>query len=324
LAGFFVGAFRAPAALRFQAHPERRFMKKALFMLAALVLSAAGVAHAQTTVRAGGASTSDPSVVNRSGAPVDVDKIIRTLARKEAEFRSALNNYSFERDATVQTIGMGGQVSGEYRRVSRFVFDDGGRRFEKITFFPVSTLSGLSITPEDLEDLGGVQVFALETSKLQEYNFSYVGKERIDDLDLYVFDVTPKVLSDPRRLKQIEKSKTPERYFHGRIWVDDKDYQIVKARGKGVPEVGQQRFPTFETYRENIDGRFWFPTYTYADDELVFNNGFVVRIRMKVKYTDFQRLKGKARIIEEGDPGAIAPEDPAPAATPAPTPRPKP
>ncbi|HZI18196.1 MAG TPA: hypothetical protein VEY09_06315 [Pyrinomonadaceae bacterium] len=303
-------------------------MRKAfLTLLAVLALTAAGGrAWAQTTASATAAPASGPSVVNRSGAPVDVDRIIRTLAQKEAEFRTALNNYSFERDATVQTIGMGGQVSGEYRRVSRFVFDDTGRRFEKITFFPVSTLSAISITPEDLEDLGGVQVFALETAKLHEYDFSFVGKERIDDLDLYVFDVTPKVMSDARRIKQIEKSKTPERYFQGRIWVDDKDFQIVKARGKGVPEVGQQRFPTFETYRENIDGRFWFPTYTYADDELVFKSGQVVRVRMRVTYKDFQRLRGKARIIEEGDPGIDAPADgsPVPQPTPAPSPRPKP
>jgi len=306
-------------------------MRKALFTLlaAAAVSAAAGQTLGQTTAASAGGSAA-PSVVNRSGAPVDVDKIIRTLAQKEGEFRSALNNYSFERDATVQTIGMGGQISGEYRRVSRFVFDDSGRRFEKITFFPISTLRDISISPEDLEDLGGVQVFALETAKLHEYDFSYVGKEKIDDLDLFVFDVTPKVMSDQRRLKQIERSKTPERYFQGRIWVDDKDFQIVKARGKGVPEVGDQRFPTFETYRENIDGRFWFPTYTYADDELVFKSGQVVRVRMRVKFADFQRLKGKARIIEEGDPGTDAPEGqgtapaPTPASSPAPAPTPKP
>jgi hypothetical protein len=296
---------------------------------------AAGATYAQTTpVSASGGA--GPTVVNRSGAPVDVDRIIRTLAQKEAEFRAALNNYSFERDAVVQTIGMGGQVSGEYRRVSRFVFDDSGRRYEKILQFPVPTLTEISVTPEDLEDLGGVQVFALETSKLSEYDFSYVGREKIDELDLYVFDVTPKVMSDPRRLKQIEKSKTPERYFQGRIWVDDKDFQIVKARGKGVPEIKDQRFPTFETYRENIDGRYWFPTYTYADDELVFKSGQVTRIRMRIKFTDFQRLKGKARIIEEGDPGDVPVEDekpadekpapaPPPTSTPAPpTARPKP
>ena len=31
------------------------------------------------------------------------------------------------------------------------------------------------------------------------YNFMYLGKEHIDELDLYVFEVTPKVIPDPKR-----------------------------------------------------------------------------------------------------------------------------
>ena len=193
----------------------------------------------------------------------------------------------------IQTIGQGGQITGEYHRVSTFVFDDQGNRFEKIGFFPVPTIVDLQITNEDIEDLGGIQPFALEANKIGQYNFTYVGKEKIDELDLHVFDVAPKVMPDPKKSK--------ERYFQGRIWVDTKDLQIVKVRGKGVPE-GKQRFPVFETYREQIDGRYWFPTYTYADEELVFPSGQVVHMRMRVRYMNFERLRGRATIIEEDAP----------------------
>ncbi|MER3427194.1 MAG: hypothetical protein C4334_03700 [Pyrinomonas sp.] len=225
--------------------------------------------------------------------PPNIEAIIRAFAAKETEFRRALNQYSFKRDAVIQTIGMGGQITGEYHRVSQFVFDDQGNRYEKIIFFPVPTLTEISVTPEDLEDLGGIQPFALEASKIDKYDIRYVGKERIDEIDTYVFDVAPKVVPDPKKSK--------ERFFQGRIWVDDRDLQIVKARGKGVPE-GKQRFPLFETYRENIDGRYWFPTYTYADDELVFDSGQTVHVRMRVKYSDFERFRSKVRIIEEDEP----------------------
>ena len=268
-----------------------------------------------------------PSVVNRSGSPVDVARIIRTFTQKETEFRKALNNYEFKRDAVIQTIGGFNSITGEYHRTSRFVFDDSGTRFEKILHFPMPTLTGLQITPEDIEDLGGVQAFALESNKIGEYDFAYAGTEKIDDLNLYVFDVTPKILSNQARMKQLKSSKSPERFFQGRIWVDDQDFQIVKARGKGVPEF-DQRFPTFETYRENIDGKYWFPTYSYADDELVFKDGSTVHIRLRVKYTEFNRLRGRATVIEEGDPGDVKEkeEPPAkPAATPTPPPaKPKP
>jgi hypothetical protein len=286
-------------------------MKRVLFpvLAAAALCSASAFAQTQTTPAAGA-----PSVVNRSGSPADVERIIRAFTQKETEFRKALNEYGFRRDAVLQTIAFGGQISGEYHRVSRFVFDDSGNRFEKILRFPVPTMSEITITAEDLEDLGGVQSFALESSKIHEYDFAYVGKEKIDELDTYVFDVTPKILADARRLAAAEKSKTPERYFRGRIWVDDQDLQIVKARGKGVPE-GKQRFPTFETYREQIDGKYWFPTYTYADDELNFKTGQTVHLRMRIKFTDFERLRGRATVIEQGDESK---EDQKPAPTPTP------
>src|SRR2546422_3434626 len=120
-----------------------------------------------------------------------IDEIIRKFTAKETQFRRALNEYFFKRDALVQVLGMGGQVIGEYHRVSDFTFDDQGNRFEKINFFPMPSFTG--VTQEDLEDLGGVNPFALEAAKLDQYNFKYVGKERIDELDLYVFDVSPKI-----------------------------------------------------------------------------------------------------------------------------------
>jgi hypothetical protein len=218
-----------------------------------------------------------------------VDAVIRAFTAKETEFRRALNSYAFKRDALVQEIGMGGQVVSEYHRVSDFTFDDQGNRFEKINFFPMPSFAAM--TAEDLEDLGGVNPFALEASKLSQYNFKYVGKERIDELDLYVFDVAPKVMP----------KKSIERFFIGRIWVDDHDLQIVKSKGKGVPETKENKFPIVETYREEIDGKYWFPTYSYADDDLVFDNGQDLRIRMRVKYFDYKVGRGKVTITEVGE-----------------------
>lgn len=223
--------------------------------------------------------------------PVEVERIVSAFSSKETEFRRALNEYAFKRDAVIQTIGMGGQVTGEYHRTSQFVFDDGGNRFERITYFPQPSLTEVTVTNEDIEDLGGVQPFALEAAKIGQYNFAYKGTEHIDELDTYVFDVEPKVLP----------KKVSERFFQGRIWVDTQDLQIVKVRGKGVPE-GDQRFPVFETYRQHIDGRYWFPTYTYADDQLVFPKGDAVHLRMLVRYSDFKKFRGEVKITEANEP----------------------
>ena len=218
----------------------------------------------------------------------EIDRIINTFTAKEKQFRQALLEYSFTRDALMQSMGMGGQVTGEYHRVSLFTFDDSGTRYEKITRFPMPSFQ--SITQEDLDDLGGIQPFALEPSKISQYNFKYVGKEKIDELMLHVFDVSPKLMPNPKKSK--------ERFFLGRIWVDEQELQIVKTRGKGVPETKENKFPTIETYREQIDGRYWFPTYSYADEELLFDNGNTLHVRVKVKYSDFQLARAKVKITE--------------------------
>ncbi|HEX6649195.1 MAG TPA: TonB family protein [Pyrinomonadaceae bacterium] len=244
--------------------------------LALVVLTAVGV-------------SSQTPAANGAVNPIDSDRIIRAFTAKEVQFRHALNQYSFKRDALIQSIGMGGQVIGEYHRVSTFTFDDNGTRYEKITFFPMSSLP--EVTQEDIEDLGGVSPFALEPDKIDQYNFRYVGKEKIDELNLYIFDVTPKVIPDPKKIKN--------RLFTGRIWVDDQDLQIVKTKGKGVPETKKNKFPTVETYREHIDGRYWFPTYSYADEELIFEDGGSIHVRMKVRYTDFVFTQAQLKVVTE-------------------------
>jgi hypothetical protein len=239
------------------------------------------------------AAQGDPS-------PAEIDRIIRTFTAKETQFRKALNMYSFKRDALIQSLGMGGQVTGEYHRVSHFTFDDQGNRYEKISYFPMPSFAG--VTQEDLEDLGGISPFALEPSMIDRYNIKYVGKEKIDELNLYVFDVSPKVMPDPKKIK--------ERLFLGRVWVDDQELQIVKTRGKGVPETKINKFPNVETYREQIEGRYWFPTYSYADEELIFDNGEPLHIRMKVRYTDFALAKADVKVVEIGEADSSKKETP--------------
>jgi hypothetical protein len=284
----------------------RRFsyLTLALAILSLLSLSA----QAQQTAKPAAAASSAPTI--DANKPVDTERIIRALAAKETEFRRALNNYAFKREAIMQSIGMGGQITGEYHRVSNFTFDDSGMRFEKISFFPMPSLD--AVTPEDLEDLGGINQFALEASKIDKYSFTYVGKEHIDELDLYVFDVAPKVMPSSKNLK--------ERLFLGRIWVDDQDLQIVKTRGKGVPETRDNKFPVFETYRQQIDGKYWFPVLAYADEELIYDNAPSLHIRARIKYSEYKMGHSDVKIIE-GDVFDETEQKPEQQPKPAPTPK---
>jgi hypothetical protein len=234
-------------------------------------------------------------------SPAEIDKIVGKFTQNEQLFRRALNVYAFSRNATVQTIGMGGQITGTFRRDSFLTFDPNGARVEKIRFAPISTLTEIEITQADLENLGGLDPFAIEPKHLDKYKFTYLGKEKIDELDLFVFDVAPKVMP--------KAEKDGLQLFAGRIWVDDRDLLIVKSKGKAVPEWKDERFPTIETWRENVDGKYWFPSYSASDDELVFKNGQVVKIKVRVKYSNYSVGRTDVKVIE-GEEDVIEPAAP--------------
>ncbi len=230
-------------------------------------------------------------VVKSDLSAADIERVVAKFTENEEAFRSALTSYVFKRYATINIIGLGGQIAGTYRRDSFMSFTQDGGRFEKVLFAPVATTPPGFMTPEDLEDLGGVNPFALNPKYISQYNFSYVGVENIDELSLYVFDITPKAIPDPKKTKQ--------RLFTGRIWVDVDDLMIVKSRGKAVPETKENKFPVVETTRQQVDGKYWFPADARSDDELVFDNGSVIRLKMRVKFTEYAVGRSEVRILDD-------------------------
>jgi len=230
---------------------------------------------------------------------ITVEEIIRKFAAKEKEFKEARENYTYRQTVKVQTLD-GDTVDGEYQQIVDILFDDRGRRSENVVYAPQSTLRRIGISREDQDDLEKRIPFVLTSDEIGEYNIIYVGKQHVDEIDTYVFDIAPKIM---------EKAK---RYFQGRIWVDDRDFQIVKTYGKNVPDIRKKNeenlFPKFTTWREQIDGRYWFPTYTRADDTLHFTNQDV-RMRMIVKYTDYKRFGSQTRITYAGEELPKGPEE---------------
>jgi hypothetical protein len=239
------------------------------------------------------AAPQKPTGITKEPPSVPVDQIIQRFAAAESEFKMERDNFTYVQTFVVQTIGLGGRPDGEYRMTSDISFTPAGKRYEKVTYAPPSTLERISLSQEDLDDLRNVQPFVLTTEDLPKYDVTYVGREQVDEIGTYVFDVAP---------KKIEKN---QRYFQGRIWVDDRDLEVVKSYGKAVPDIhkgGQDNvFPRFETYRENIEGHYWFPTYTSSDDTLQFKTGSV-RIHMMVRYTDYMRFRVSIRLVPGATP----------------------
>ena len=220
------------------------------------------------------------------------EEITQRFAAKEKEFKIALDQYGYRQTVKVQTVD-GDTVDGEYQQVFDVSFDDQGKKVKNVVFAPQSSLQRIMMTEQDIDDIENRLPFVLTSDEINEYSILYAGQQQEDDLHCYVFDIAP---------KQIEGKK---RYFQGRIWVDDKDFQIVKTYGKSVPDIRKKKdnenlFPKFTTYREQVvDGPYWFPVYTRADDTLHFSTGDV-KIREIVKYTNYKKFGANSKITYDG------------------------
>lgn len=278
---------------------------RTLFASLAALLWLSAPTAAQFTIGSGNVQQV-PDIANEGSGPLDpaqpksvsVQEIIQKFTAKEDEFKDARDHYTWTEDVKYVLLD-GISVIGEFRQVSDIVYDDRGRRLENVKFAPQTSLY---ITKEDMDDLRKRTAFSLTTEELPKYQVLYAGQQKVDELQTYVFDVAPKT---------IEKG---QRYFQGRIWVDNQDMQIVKTYGKGVPDIGfnlspkkkkrhpedEQLFPHFVTYREQIDGKFWFPTYSKADEVLHFSTADN-HVKAIVKYTDYKRFGTNVKIIYGND-----------------------
>jgi hypothetical protein len=245
-------------------------------------------------------------------AGITPEQIIAKFGAREAEFAQARENYTFRQSVKVDTIDSDtNKIDGEYQQVTDITFNAEGKREEHVVFAPQNTLERVMMTPTDFDEIEHRLPFILTTDDLPKYDVTYVGRQKVDDLDTYVFDAGP---------NHIEKN---HHYFKGRVWVDQQDLQIVLVNGTTVPQDTRPGHadlqPPFTTYYEQVDGKYWFPTYTKAEGVLHFpaQNGALseeVHMRSIVKYTDYKQFRATSRIIYDGqditnkkDPNATTP-----------------
>lgn len=234
-------------------------------------------------------SPSPAVAAERSAA--EVEQIIDQFVANETAAAKSRQQYTYRQSVNMTEYNEGGKPGGKWELIQDIIFDSDNRRTERVVYAPVVSLRRLSLSPQDEQDLRDVQPFVMTSEERPFYAVTYLGDEKIDEIDCYVFSVKP---------HEIVKGK---RYFQGQVWVDKVDVQIVKTYGKGVgyqKKNADEQFPAFETYRQQIDDAYWFPVYTYADDTLQFRNGNNVRIKFIVKYEDYKKF-GADTTITFGD-----------------------
>jgi hypothetical protein len=228
---------------------------------------------------------SAPLQADQTAARVDLssEQIIQQFTQKETEFYDAWIQYAYTQTAVVRVVSVDGIPQKEKMTIiSQVVFNDDGTREVKL-ISQTGRLRSVGFTEEDRDVIDNINPFALTEKELSLYNLKYQGKEHVDELNCYVFSVKPK------------STKGKRLYFDGTIWVDDRDLQVVRTFGKAVPQSRDNQFPEFETIRQVVDGKYWFPVWTHADSKLIFPDQ-EVRIEETITYEDYKRFGSKATI----------------------------
>jgi hypothetical protein len=212
---------------------------------------------------------------------------MKQIAAVESAAQQAQSNYTYRQTVTVEELDPHGGMSGDYREVRDIIFSPASsQRTEEFVGKPQSRLKHLQLTDEDFRDIREIQPFLLTTEQMFLYDTRYRGEETMDGVECYVIGIKPRQILDGQRL------------FDGDIWVDKKDFSVVRAEGQAVPQIittkSENLFPHFTTIRQNVDGHR-FPVMTYADDTLYFRNG-PQRIKLVIRYSDYKKFGSESKI----------------------------
>ena len=270
-----------------------RILPRTLLALALVAAAAPLAAQNNATQGFGPLDPSQPTGTT-------IEQILQKMGARETAFEAARNQYEFRQTVKIDTINDDtNRPDGEYQQVTDITFTPDGKRVEHVVFAPQNTLERVILTENDMRDIAERIPFILTQAQLPDYNLTYLGKQRVDELDTYVFDCAPKVLVKGHR------------YFQGKVWVDQQDNEIVLVNGLNVPQDTRKGHedlsPPFTTYYEQIDGNYWFPVYTKAEGILHFQaqEGAMSQddhMRAIVRFTNYKKFNFHTNIkITYGD-----------------------
>jgi hypothetical protein len=215
------------------------------------------------------------------------DHLLKRIAQREAENAYARDSYTYRQTVAVQEFNDHGLLAGEYREVRDITFSREKGRYEVLLENPKSTLKRLKLTEQDFSDIRDIQPFLLTNAQVPLYSLKFRGEEQMNGFNCFVVELEPRqILSG-------------QRFFQGLLWVRQSDLSVVRSEGKAVPQIetlkDQNLFPHFVTRRAEIDGKWFFPVETVADDTLHFRSG-PQRMRVQIRYADYKHFGADSTI----------------------------
>jgi hypothetical protein len=113
------------------------------------------------------------------------------------------------------------------------------------------------------------------------YSFEYVRREFLGEVRCYRVDVSPREEAGRRR-------------FKGTIWIEDRDYNIVRVKGQYQPS-NEHEYVHFDCWRVNSGG-MWLPAYIYGEED-AYRTAVIKTAPMRAQ----TRLWGYERLHDKTD-----------------------
>ncbi len=196
-----------------------------------------------------------------SPAGTAFDRVVDRVLVREGENIKALRTYSPLVETYLQNMRpdkeLGSVPYGDQYYLTRVAFK---RSLEDVSFHPEPGFLGHLMQSVGKGPKGGfaaqgfswMMVMDLRGLDRAHYTYDYQGREFLGDLRCIVIDVAP-------------KAKSGEGRFEGRIWVEDRDFNIVRFNGTFAP-AKHGEYLHFDTWRINMQPGIWLPAYIYSED----------------------------------------------------------
>ena len=190
-----------------------------------------------------------------------VDRLLDRVVAGERAFIDRMSGYQPFMETYIQAAGddrdaetvhdhyLMGRVSISDRGIEweSFAESEGFRAKGKFLFFK---LPRKQFVARGFAQMIAPDVFEFDR---ETYEFEYLRREFLGEVRALVFNVRP---------TQDEGGR-----FIGRIWVEDRDFRIVRFNGAYTQRAKGELFFHFDSWRTQVEPDFWAPAFIYVQDE---------------------------------------------------------
>ena len=194
-------------------------------------------------------------------APVSFDQMVDRVIQREHLFVEEMKKLHPLAETYIQYIHEDKEHNVSPTKDTYFLgrlnFGEGteNRQFEKEKKGLASKMfAGFNLFSRHFVADGFAQMAILDRNmEKSNYYFNFVRQEFLGEIRCVVVDVQP-------------REKAPKGLFAGRVWIEDRDFNIVRFSGTYSNGSNYSSYLYFDTWRTNVRPGLWLPTHIYSEE----------------------------------------------------------